>query len=448
MKNIRKLLFPADHPWQPNNHKTGFNIYNMIHLKGFQQKHFIILFLFLLPSLSLQAQELDILLKGGHLIDPKNNINTVMDVGIADGKIAEIAPNISEKRAVKLINIAGLYITPGLLDMHVHVFMGNEPGVYIANGATSVMPDGFTFKAGVTTVVDAGSSGWRNFPLFKEQTIDKAKTRVLALLNIVGTGMRSRFEEQDVSDMNPVMTAHSIKKLYPDILVGIKAAHYWGDFTQVDLAVEAGEKAGVPVMVDFGEHDPPNSIESLFMEHLRPGDIFTHTYSYGPSQRETIVDEKGKVKSFVFEAQQKGIVFDLGHGGGAFSWRQAVPATEQGFKANVISSDLHTQSMNSGMKDLSNVLSKFMAMDVPLTDVIYRATWSPAQVIGRPDLGHLSIGAEADVAVFNLREGNFGFIDVRGMKIKGSKKLETELTIRAGKIVWDLNGLAAKDFRK
>ena len=323
-----------------------------------------------------------------------------------DGKIAEVAENISEERAEKLVNdVSGLYVTPGLLDMHVHVFMGNEPGAYIANGATSVMPDGYTFRAGVTTVVDAGSSGWRNFPLFKEQTIDKAKTRVLALLNIVGTGMRSRFEEQDVSDMNPVMTAHSIKKLYPDILVGIKAAHYWGDFTQVDLAVEAGNKAGVAVMVDFGEHDPPNSIEALFMEHLRPGDIFTHTYSHGPTQRETIVDASGNLKPFILKAQQRGIVFDLGHGGGAFTWRQAVPATQQGFKADVVSTDLHTQSMNAGMKDLSNVLSKFMALGVSLPDAISRATWAPAQVIGRPDLGHLSVGAEADVAVFNVREG-------------------------------------------
>ena len=411
--------------------------------------YFAISLVFLLMAVvDLHAQHLDILLKGGYVIDPKNNIDQPMDVGIADGKIAEVATDISAGSAKKLIDVSGLYIFPGLIDMHVHVFMGNEPGAYIANGATSVMPDGFTFRSGVTTVVDAGSSGWRNFPLFKEQTIDKAKTRVLALLNIVGTGMKSRFEEQDVSDMNPTMTAHSIKKLYPEIIVGIKAAHYWGDFKQVDLAVEAGNLAGVPVMVDFGEHDPPNSIEALFMDHLRPGDIFTHTYSYGPAQRETIVDDEGKVKPFVFEAQERGIVFDVGHGGGAFSWRQAVPATQQGFVANVISTDLHTQSMNAGMKDLSNVLSKFMAMGISLPDVIARATWAPAQVISRPDLGHLSIGAGADIAVFNLREGDFGFMDVRRKRIAGNKKLEAELTIRAGEVVWDLNAISVADFER
>ncbi len=418
----------------------------MHHIKE-SLRRFIVLFLFLFSLFNLQAQNLDILLKGGHLIDPKNAINEVMDVGIMDGKIALIAKEINSDEAKKLIDISGLYISPGFIDMHVHVFMGNKPDAYIANGATSVMPDGFTFRAGVTTVVDAGSSGWRNFPLFKKQTIDKSKTRVLALLNIVGTGMSSRFEEQNVADMNPTMTAHSIKKLYPDILVGIKAAHYWGDFKQVDLAVEAGNLADVPVMVDFGEHKPPNSIESLFMKHLRPGDIFTHTYSNGPKVRETIVDENGQLKSFIFKAQERGIIFDLGHGGGAFTWKQAVPAHEQGFKADVISTDLHIQSMNSGMKDMSNLISKFMALNVSLYDAISRATWAPAQVIDRTDLGHLSIGIEADIAVFNLREGNFGFLDVRRIRLEGNKKLETELTLRAGRVVWDLNGLASENFK-
>jgi len=275
---------------------------------------FIIL---ILMSIQYVGAQHDMLLKGGHLVDPKNEINGPMDIAISDGKIAAVASNISPDQAKKVIDISGLYVTPGLIDMHVHVFMGNDPGSYIADGATSVMPDGFTFRSGVTTVVDAGSAGWRNFRQFKEQTIDKANTRVLALLNIVGTGMWGRFEEQDVTDMNPEMTAHMVTRLYPDILVGIKSAHYWGDFTQVDKAVEAGKLANVPVMVDFGEHDPTNSIKSLFLEHLRPGDMFTHTYAH-IQPRECVVDETGKVKPFVFEAQQKGIVFDVGHGGGSF----------------------------------------------------------------------------------------------------------------------------------
>jgi dihydroorotase len=402
-----------------------------------------ILFICFCLGSGLRAQEIDLLLKGGHVIDPKNEIDGYMDIAIVDGEIFQVAQNISAESAKKVIDVKGLYVTPGLIDMHVHAFHGTEVDSYIADGLTSLPPDGFTFRAGVTTVVDAGSSGWRNFRLFKAQTIDKAQTRVLALLNIVGTGMEGRFEEQDVMDMNPVMTAHMINRLFPNIIVGIKAAHYWGDFTQVDLAVEAGELADVPVMVDFGEHKPPNSIEALFMQHLRPGDIFTHTYSYGPNNRETVVDEDGNVKPFIFEAQKRGIKFDVGHGGGAFSWRQAIPSIKQGFLPDVISSDLHAESMNTGFKDMANLLSKFLNMGLTLQEVILRATWNPAMVIKREDLGHLGIGAEADVAVFNLREGDFGFMDIRRTKLMGKRKLEAELTLRAGRIVWDLNGLSA-----
>lgn len=399
--------------------------------------------LFLCTPALVFCQKIDILIKGGHVIDPKNNINGKMDVAISDGKILQVAPSIPATNAAKVVNATGLYVTPGLIDMHVHVFNGTDVESYIANGPTSVPPDGFTFRAGVTTVVDAGSSGWKNFRDFKKQTIDQAQTRVLALLNIASTGMYSRYEEQDVQDMNPVMTAHMIKRLYPKLIVGIKAAHYWGDFTQVDRAVEAGKLAEVPVMVDFGEHQPPNSIEDLFMKHLRPGDIFTHTYSYGPTVRQTVVDENGKVKPFVFEAQKRGIVFDVGHGGGAFSWRQAIPSIQQKFYPNTISTDLHIQSMNGGMKDMANVVSKFLAMGMSLQDAILRSTWNPAQVIKREELGHLTVGSEADVAIFSLRNGEFGFIDIRGIRYPGKQKLEAELTIRAGKVVWDLNGIAA-----
>jgi len=407
-----------------------------------------VLFLFFATFFAPQlfSQKFDVLIKGGHVIDPKNKIDGKMDVAVAGGKIAEVAASIPATNAKKVIDATGLYVTPGLIDMHVHVFYGTDMDSYIANGPTSVAPDGFTFRAGVTTVVDAGSSGWRNFPLFKKQTIDVAQTRVLALLNVAGTGMFSRFQEQDVQDMNPVMIAHMITKLYPEILVGIKAAHYWGDFSQVDKAVEAGKLAQVPVMVDFGEHQPPNSIEDLFFKHLRPGDIFTHTYSYGPNNRETVVDENGKVKPFIFEAQKRGIVFDVGHGGGAFQWRQAVPAMQQKFYPNTISTDLHTQSMNGGMKDMLNVVSKFLAMGMPIQDAILRSTWNPAQVIGRKDLGHLTVGSEADVAVFSLRPGNYGFLDVRGVKYPAKQRLEAELTMRAGKVVWDLNGIAAPTY--
>ena len=413
-------------------------------LSIFLRKTFVLslLLCFLFGSGRTLAQEIELLLKGGHVIDPKNGIDSPMDVAISAGKIVRVAANIPAASAKKVVDVKGLYITPGLIDMHAHVFSGNTPDAYIADGFTSLPPDGFTFRTGVTTVVDAGSSGWRNFRKFKAQTIDKSQTRVLAFLNIVGTGMASRFEEQDQTDMNPVMTANMIKKLFPAYIVGIKSAHYWGDYAQVEKAVKAGKLADVPVMVDFGEHRPPLSIEKLFKDYLRPGDIFTHTFANGGADRETVVDEKGKVKPFVFEAQKRGLIFDVGHGGGAFSWIQAIPAFQQGFKPNVISTDLHTDSMNGGMKGLDNVISKFLAMGMSLPDAILRVTWNPAQVIKRPELGSLSVGSEADVAVFNLRKGSFGYLDVRRLRLHGDKKLEAELTVRAGRIVWDLNGIS------
>ena len=413
---------------------------------AYMAKTFLLLLLLVFPKPELFAQTpaIDILLKGGHVIDPKNSIDSKMDIAITDGKISQVAPAIDGKNAKNVIDVTGMYVTPGLIDMHVHVFYGTDKGSYIANGWDAVPPDGFTFRAGVTTVVDAGSAGWRNFRTFKEQTIDRAQTRVLAFLNIVGAGMYGRFEEQDVNDMNPVMTSYMITRLFPDIIVGIKSAHYWGpDFAQVDHAVEAGKLANVPVMVDLGEHHPPLSIEELFTKHLRPGDIWTHTYANAPQDREVPVDVDRKVKPFIFEAQKRGIIFDVGHGGGAFHFAQAVPSIQQGFIANTISSDLHIGSMNGGMKDMTNLLSKFMAMGLSLQDVILRATWAPATVIKRPDLGSLSVGSVADIAVFSLRKGDFGFLDVRGKKLNGKEKLEAELTLRAGKIVWNLNGLGS-----
>lgn len=398
-------------------------------------------------SLSIsKAQEIDILLKGGHVIDPKNKIDGQMDVAIVGNKIFRVAADIPANTSKKTIDVSGLYVTPGIIDMHTHVFQGPDLNSISANSPAGLDADAFSFRAGVTTVVDAGSSGWRNFPLFKSQVIDRAQTRVLAFLNVVGKGMVSRFEEQDVTDMNPVMNAYMITRLYPNILVGIKSAHYWGEFTSVDKAVESGKLANVPVIVDFGEHTPPNSIESLFMVHFRPGDIFSHTFSEVRG-RESIVDETSrKVKPFVFEAQKRGIIFDVGHGAGAFNFSQAIPALKQGFMPNTISTDLYNLSMNSAMKDMSNVMSKFLAMGMSIQDVILRSTWNPANVIKRPDLGNLSVGSEADIAVFNIRKGNFGYMDVRRTKIKGTEKLEAELTLRAGRVVWDLNGISTPDW--
>jgi dihydroorotase len=403
---------------------------------------------------SSQAQEIDLLLKGGHVIDPKNNIDAKMDVAISAGKIFKVAANIPANSAKKTVNVSGLYVTPGLIDIHGHVFHGTEPDNYLSNGLVALPPDGFTFRAGVTTVVDAGGPGWKNFATFKKNIIDPSQTRVLAFMNIVGEGMRDLVGyEQNLADMDGKLTGNVAIK-YKPYVVGIKLAHYIGhDWAPTQRAVEAGTIADIPVMVDFGKANPPLPIEDLFLKYLRPGDIFTHVYRYDQEydrdgkmaeHKQAIVDVKtNKVKPFVFEARKRGIIFDVGHGGGSFMWSQAIPAMAQGFGPDVLSSDLHTGSMNGGFKDMANLGSKFLALGMPLKDVIAASTWKPANVIKRPDLGNLSVGTEADVAVFSVRNGDFGFLDSRGVALKGKQKMEAELTIRNGRVVWDLNGLNA-----
>jgi len=403
--------------------------------------------LFLLNANYTYSQQFDMLIRNATLIDPKNGINTPMDVAITDGKIAAVADQIDPGQSKQVIEASGLYLVPGLIDMHVHVFYGTEPDADYSNGFNSVPPDAFTFRAGVTTVVDAGSSGWRNFNTFKEQTIDPSKTRVLAFLNIVGHGMKGGKVEQNLLDMESDPTSYVANK-YPEFIVGIKVAHYSGpEWDPVERAVEAGNIAKVPVMIDFGGHIPQLSLETLLMEKLRPGDIFTHAFAHVRG-RIPAVDENGKIRPFIWEAQKKGIVFDVGHGGGSFLFEQAIPAIEQGFRPNSISTDLHIGSMNGGMKNMLNVMSKFLNMGVPLEEIIAESTWHPARYIQREDLGHLSMAAVADLTLLRKVEGDFGFIDTGGFKIKGNQKLVCELTIRDGNVVWDLNGIARPEWGK
>ncbi len=394
-----------------------------------------------LLCLPLSAQPVyDLLLQGGHLIDPKNRISARRDVAIAGGKIAEVAPSIAAARARKVVDVGGLYVTPGLVDLHVHVFAGDGAAY---TGESSVFPDDHTFRSGVTTVVDAGCSGWRNFPEFRRRVISRARTRVLVLLNIVGRGMGGSVE-QDTTDMDPQATADQARR-NRDVVVGIKTAHYASpDWTAVDRAVEAGNLAGVPIMVDFGSFTAQRPFQELVLKKLRPGDMYTHTYLASVP----MLDDHKKVQAYLLEARKRGVLFDVGHGGGSFVFRHAVPAIQQGFVPDSISTDLHISSMNAGMKDMLNVMSKILNIGLTLDDVILRSTWNPARQIRREELGHLSVGAGADVAVLRLATGDFGFVDVYGARMRGSRKLVSELTLRDGRVMWDLNGITRQDWDK
>ncbi len=385
----------------------------------------------------------ELLLKHGHVIDPVSKISAVRDVAIAGGKIAAVAEDIPAASAIKVLDVRSLYVTPGLVDIHTHVMTLSGLRGSLAEDQ-NVWADSHTFRAGVTTVVDAGSSGWRNFPEQKARILDHSRTRILAMLNIVGGGQGGGGVEQDTGDMDSKATANMAKR-YPGIVVGVKTAHYQGpEWTPVERAVEAGTLADIPVMVDFGQFRPERPFEELVLKKLRPGDISTHTFL----GKVPMLDSQGRLRPFLAAAQKRGVIFDVGHGGGSFLFRQAVPAIQQGFLPDSISTDLHTESMNAGMKDMLNVMSKFLNIGMSLDDVIARSTWNPAREIKRLDLGNLSVGAPADIAVLRIEKGNFGFIDSYGARLSGTQKLVCELTVRDGLVVWDLNGLTRDDWKK
>jgi dihydroorotase len=401
-----------------------------------------VLLSFVLASALVAQPVYDLLLKGGTVIDPKNNLNARRDVAITGNKIAAVEANIDPARAKKTIQVPGLYVAPGFIDLHVHVFYGDQE--QYCDGKLSVLPDPHSFRSGVTTMVDAGTSGARNFELFKRRIIDRSKTRVLVLLNIVGGGMGGGAIEQNKDDMDPAAVIALAKK-YPETIVGVKTAHFAGpEWIAVDNAVKAGEGANIPVMVDFGTFHIERPHEELLLKHLRPGDMYTHAYLGAVP----MLDENGKVRQYLWDARKRGVLLDAGHGGGSFLFRQAFPAVKQGLIPDSISTDLHASSMVGGMKDMANVMSKFLNMGMSLEQVIRASTWHPARQIKRTELGHLTVGAPADVAVFSLQKGNFGFVDVYGAKMMGTQMIQAELTFRDGRMHWDLNGLARESWDK
>jgi dihydroorotase len=400
------------------------------------------LFFLVVSCAAAQQPIYDVLLKGGHVVDAKQNIDAVRDVAIAGGKIAAVAADIPASQARRTVDAKGLYVTPGLVDIHTHLYNVTDSTTTPQHG---IRPDGFTFRNGVTTVAEAGTTGWRNFEHFKSELIDHVETRVFAWINIVGSGMGGRNDiEQNLLDMDPVKTADMAKR-YKDTIVGIKIAHYKGpEWIPVERAVEAGTLANIPVMVDFADFRPERPFQDLVLKKLRPGDIYTHTYLNAVP----MIDPDGKVMPYLFEAKKRGIIFDLGHGSGSFSFNQAVPAIKQGFYVDSVSTDYHAESMNGGLKDIDNLMSKLINMGMSVEDVLVRTTRNPAREIHHEELGTLAVGSAADVAVFRVVMGEFGFLDSSRRKMMGTKKLVCELTLKDGRTMYDLNGLMSDDWTK
>ncbi|MDQ3656284.1 MAG: amidohydrolase family protein, partial [Chloroflexota bacterium] len=281
-----------------------------------------------------------LVLRNAQVIDPANGIDEVADIRVSDGKIDAVARNLPEQPGDRSIDLAGLYVTPGIIDMHAHVAHTHT------RSELSLHPLVNTLSSGVTTVVDAGTTGWRDFAQFRHDVIENRwKIRVLGYVNIVGSGMGGAWEHEAV-EMNPELAAGTAL-MHSEVVVGIKTAHYWAKrhfdadhapWTAVDRALEAAEMCAMPVMVDFFPNLPDQSYPDLILEKLRPGDIHTHVFA----QQFPIIDEHGQVFDHLRQARERGVVFDVGHGAGSFWFRNAVPAIQQGFIPDSISTDLHT----------------------------------------------------------------------------------------------------------
>ena len=404
------------------------------------------------PSCSRAPKHYDFVLKGGHVIDPANNIDGVMDVAVSAGKIAAVQKDIPASSTARVIDVSGLYVTPGFIDIHVHITHGGAPLNWFDPEARShtepyaVPAD--VLLSGVTTIVDAGTAGAESFLLEKESVMDHATVRVLAFLNIVANGMSGGLE-QDVDEMDVQRCADTIKK-YPDLIVGVKTAHYWTDkpwdgehtpWAAVDRAVACGDAANRPVMFDFWPR-PDRTYADLILKKARPGDIHTHVFA----QQFPIILPDGKLNPILLEARQRGVIFDVGHGAGSFWFRNAVPAVKQGFLPDSISTDLHTG--NFTILSYDNVLSKFRSMGVPLNELVKRSTVNPANEIHRPELGTLTVGKEADIAVIQELHGKFGYIDCGWARMDGEYGITARMTVRAGRIVYDPSGLSMVEWEK
>ena len=372
--------------------------------------------------------EYDIVIKSGTVIDPSQGVHAVLDVGITNGKVTSLERSIGDGRARDVIEADGLIVTPGLVDLHTHVWWG------VAHLA--VEADSVSVQRGVTTAVDAGSAGANTMAGFQRYVIDQAQTRVLAFLHISGMGQLDN-EIGELEDIRWARVEHAVEiaRQYPETIVGIKvrlseAILGTNDLVALERALAAAELLGKPVMIHIG--GTANPVER-YLEQLRPGDIVTHSFTGRPRG---ILDSDGKVIDVALDAMDRGVVFDVGHGAGSFSFDVAERFAEQGYSPGTVSSDVHKYNVNGPVFDLATTLSKYLHLGYELSDVISFATTNPATAAGLPNqLGTLKVDAEADVSVLKLAEGRYELMDAEGATRTAERMLIPVETVRSGRRV-------------
>lgn len=377
----------------------------------------------------------DLVVRGGRVIDPASGLDGVLDVAIAGRQIGAVGPDLTAGGAREVLDAAGLLVTPGLVDLHTHVFWGVPP--------LGVEPDPHCLARGVTTAVDAGSSGAATFPAFRRYIIDVSATRIVAMLHISSIGMARDDGSPDeaVGELEDIRWARvdraiDIARAHADVIVGIKVRlstpMVGPDPEQCREALrrarQAADAIGKPAMIHVGGTAVP--LEEL-LAMLNPGDVVTHCYH---GRTEGVLDDDGTVRPSVWRASERGILFDVGHGAGSFDFQVARRALAQGLLPGTISSDIHAWNIAGPVYDLVTTASKFLHLGVPLVEVIRRITSNPARAIGWGErIGTLAPGAEADVSVLQLTEGEWPFRDSVGRTEIGGQRLEPVAVIRAGR---------------
>ena len=377
-----------------------------------------------------ESKPYDLLIKGGKVIDPSQGLEGEYDVAVRAGKIASVAPGMPEAQAGHVIRAQGKIVTPGLIDLHVHVFP------YV--GPYGIEPDPYCVRRGVTSVIDAGTSGAFTFPAFRRFIIERAATRIRALLHVVSIGMvagstPNMGELEDLRYCDPKLAAEAASK-NRDLIVGFKirfSKQYTGpnDLEGMRRAREAADEAGLPIMIHIGgSYSPLKDLLAL----MKKGDVVTHSFNSHPNG---LLDSGGKIVPEVLEARERGVLFDVGHGAGSFSFEVMEKCLNQGFSPDTISSDLYSANINGPVYDLVTTLSKFLLLGMNLHDVIARATVNSSRVFDfGASIGTLKPGSEADVSVLELKEGQFTFTDSDGKSRTGGSKLEAMTTVRGGKV--------------
>ena len=371
----------------------------------------------------------DLILRGGHVIDPAQNIDGVMDVGFIGGKSAGVAKSLKAGARTEVRDVKGYVVTPGLIDLHTHVYWGGT--------SLGIDADNFCRTSGVTTAIDTGSAGPGNFAGFRRHVIERSEARILAYLHVSFAGIFGFSktimvgESEDIRLMAPKEAA-AVAAENRDVIVGIKVRvgrHSSGDqgAAPLDMALQVADEVGMPLMAHI-DHPPPSYDEVVGM--LRPGDVLTHAFRPFPNAPCTA---QGTVRPAVLAARKRGVLFDIGHGGGSFSFKTARAMLANGFQPDTISSDVHTLCIDGPAFDLVTTMSKFLCMGVPLVDVIRQSTVNAAMALRRPELGTLKAGSAGDATILSIKDGEFDYVDVLGEHLAGTQRIVSEGVVLGGK---------------